>query len=67
MRVKTRALRAELSALLGLVHESPVEVTKHGEVVAVIISPKSFHEFQRLLSAYTSVATEQRRRLAFHQ
>jgi prevent-host-death family protein len=67
MRVKLRALRAELGKILGDVSNAPVTVTKRGEDVAVIISTQDFAELQRLRSVYTSVTAERRHRLAFHQ
>lgn len=64
MRVKVRALRADLSKILNSVRESPVTIARHGEDIAVIISPQEFAELNRLRRVYTSLPHRQANRLA---
>lgn len=63
-RVKLRALRAELGSILSTVHERPVTITKHGNDVAVVISPDDYAEYIRLRGVYTSIPIGRERRLA---
>jgi prevent-host-death family protein len=62
-RVKVRALRAELGNILGTVCERPVTITKHGNDIAVIISPNAYAEYMRLRSVYTNVSSRREVRL----
>jgi prevent-host-death family protein len=62
-RVKIRALRAELGTILGAVRDRPVTITKHGNDVAVVISPESYAEYMRLRSVYTNVPSRREVRL----
>lgn len=64
MRVKMRALRAELGSILSAVRERPVTITKHGTDVAVVISPDDYAEYMRLRSVYTNVSKRSEVRLA---
>jgi prevent-host-death family protein len=61
MRVKVRSLRAELGKILREVGNEPVTVTRHGEDVAVLISPG---EYARLRSVYTKLHHQRDVRLA---
>lgn len=63
MRVKIRALRAELGNILSTVRERPVTITKHGTDVAVVISPDDYAEYMRLRSVYTNVSRRREVRL----
>jgi prevent-host-death family protein len=62
-RVKVRALRAELGNILSTVRESPVTITKHGNDVAVVISPEIYAEYMRLRGVYTNVSKRHEVRL----
>jgi prevent-host-death family protein len=64
MRIKMRALRAELGSILSTVRERPVTITKHGTDVAVVISPDDYAEYVRLRSVYTNVSKRREVRLA---
>lgn len=63
-RVKIRALRAELGSILSTVRDRPVTITKHGNDVAVVISPDEYAEYTRLRSVYTNVSSRRESRLA---
>lgn len=61
--VTVRALRAELGNILSSVRESPFTITKHGNDVAVVISPEQYADYQRLRSVYTNVPKRREVRL----
>lgn len=61
--VKVRALRAELGNILSTVRDQPVTITKHGNDVAVVISPGAYAEYMRLRSVYTNVPSRREVRL----
>lgn len=63
MRVKIRALRAELGNILSSVRDCPVTITKHGNDVAVLVSPDVYAEYMRLRSVYTNVPKRREVRL----
>lgn len=63
-RVKVRALRAELGNILSTVRVHPVTITKHGNDVAVVISPDQYAEYVHLRSVYTNVPLKRGVRLA---
>lgn len=62
-RVKVRALRAELGNILSTVRERPVTITRHGNDVAVVISPDDYAEYMRLRRVYTNVPLRRESRL----
>jgi prevent-host-death family protein len=59
-RIKIRALRAELANILATVRDRPVTITKHGNDVAVMVSPEVYSEYLRLRSVYTTIPTRRR-------
>lgn len=63
MRVKVAALRADLARVLSSARNEPVTVTKHGNDVAVVISPEQYADYVRLRSVYTTLPKRREVRL----
>lgn len=53
--------------MLRLAREQAITVVRHGEPVAVIVSPEDFAELERLRSMYRTVPKRHAQALAFRQ